>query len=82
MKEIFGESPVHPQLPYFDWKMGKFGEIDSADTRAGKFPLGDGELSVVSPIGASGNLSFSQPRRLKFNNQLTSNQLKRLNLIE
>ena len=26
-------------MSYFDQKMGKFGEIDSADTRAGKFPL-------------------------------------------
>ena len=40
--------------------MGKFGEIDSADTRAGKFPLLSlgAERSVPrarTPIGASGN---------------------------
>ena len=39
MKKTFGGSPFTPNYPYFDPKMGKFGEIDSADTRAGKFPL-------------------------------------------
>ena len=38
-KKIFGESPLHPQLTLFGPENGKFGEIDSADTRAGKFPL-------------------------------------------
>ena len=45
--------------------MGKFGEIDSADTRAGKFPLvpmggwAEGpacaDTGARTPIGASGN---------------------------
>ena len=34
-----GDSPYIPNQPYFDRKMGKFGEIDFADMRAGKFPL-------------------------------------------
>ena len=34
-----GNPPYTPNKPYFDRKMGKFCEIDSADTRAGKFPL-------------------------------------------
>ena len=34
-----GHPPYTPNYPYFDRKMGTFGEIDSADTRAGKFPL-------------------------------------------
>ena len=48
----------------FYWKMGKFSEIDSADTRAGKFPLvlmggwAEGpacaDTGARTPIGASG----------------------------
>ena len=34
MKKILG----NPK-PYFDREMGKFGEINSADTRAERFPL-------------------------------------------
>ena len=39
MKKIFGGSPLYPQLTLFWPENGKFGEIDSADTSAGKFPL-------------------------------------------
>ena len=36
MKNILGGTSINPILT---GKMGKFGVIDSADTRAGKFPL-------------------------------------------
>ena len=45
-----------PPKPYFDWKMGKFDEIDSAETRAGKFPLVPiGGLSGGSPVRGHGS---------------------------
>ena len=57
MKKIFGESPLHPQLTLF-WP-------DSADMRAGKFPLASmggwaecpvcADTEAWTPIGASGN---------------------------
>ena len=68
MKKIFGRSPLHPQLTIFWPEMGKFGEIDSADMRAEKFPLvpmggwAEGpacaDTGARTPIGASGILSF------------------------
>ncbi len=66
-----------PNEPYFERKIGKFGEIDSADTCAGKFPLvpmggwAEGpacaDMEARTPIGASGSiLLVSQEPMQKF----------------
>ena len=45
-----------PNYTYFDRKMGKFGEIDSADTCAGKFSSSvDGGLSRGSRVRGHGS---------------------------
>ena len=38
-KDIWGIPPTHPLNPILTIKWESFGEIDSAETRAGKFPL-------------------------------------------